>query len=70
MQILYADPASPLDRWHLGWSGPERIRPHAVFVVRGPRDDGPCSAECDLGDVRLDAPERRAWSEWYSTLLR
>jgi serine/threonine protein kinase len=69
LQILFADHESPFDRWHLSWSGPERILPHAVFVLRGPRDDSPCSLACYLGDVLRDAPERREWSEWFSTLL-
>jgi hypothetical protein len=67
MQILFADPESPFDRWYLTWSGPKRVLPHAVFLVRGPREEGTCSLDCDLGDVPQSALQ--SWAEWFPTLL-
>jgi len=69
MQIVFADPESPFDRWRMSWYGPQRRLPHAVFVIRGAPDNAYVRLECDLGDVRPGAPERRDWSEWLSRTL-
>jgi serine/threonine protein kinase len=69
LQIYFADPVSPLARWRLSWTGPRRVRPHAVFIMRGPRAGGDATLECDLGDAPADSLERRIWSEWFMDLL-
>ncbi len=69
LQILFADPSSPFARWHISWTGPKRIQPHAVFVLRGRPDAGAATLECDLGDVRPESAERREWPDWLEKTL-
>jgi predicted Ser/Thr protein kinase len=69
MEVVFADPASPLDRWRISWFGPERVLPHAVFVLAGPADSGQVGVACDLGDIRLNDPARTRWEDWGGTLL-
>jgi hypothetical protein len=69
LAIAFADPASPLDRWRLTWSGPRRTQPHAVFLVGNLLFSGGCRMACDLGDVRQDSQEQRLWTEWYRSLI-
>ncbi|MSR61634.1 MAG: serine/threonine protein kinase [Planctomycetes bacterium] len=33
LHVLAAAPASPFDRWRLGWNGPQRLRPHVIYTV-------------------------------------
>jgi tRNA A-37 threonylcarbamoyl transferase component Bud32 len=69
LKIDFADPESVRARWHLSWSGPRRVQPHAVLVLRGPGPDGAVEVRCDLGDAPRDSPERREWSDWAARLL-
>ena len=69
LRVDFADPASLRDRWRLSWSGPRRVQPHAVLVVRGPGVDGSVEVRCDLGDAPRDSSERREWSDWAARLL-
>lgn len=69
LQILVADPASPLDRWHMSWLGPRRERPHAVFVLRGSSIQGTAALNCDLGDASPPSMEQREASEWMARTI-
>ena len=69
LRICFADPQSLRARWHLSWSGPRRVQPHAVFVLRGPGADGTAELRCDLGDAPRESAERREWSGWAAPLL-
>jgi hypothetical protein len=64
MQVVFADPESPFDRWHMSWHGPRRALPHTVFVLRGAPGIEYVRLECDLGDVRPNSAAQRAWSAW------
>jgi tRNA A-37 threonylcarbamoyl transferase component Bud32 len=70
LAIDFAEPELVRARWHLSWSGPRRVQPLAIFVLRGPGADGTVELRCDLGDAPLDSPERREWSDWAAPLLR
>jgi tRNA A-37 threonylcarbamoyl transferase component Bud32 len=64
MQVVFADPESPFDRWHMSWHGPRRALPHAVFVVRGAPGKEDVFLDSDLGDVRPGSAAQLAWSAW------
>jgi hypothetical protein len=66
MQVDFADPESPFDRWHMSWHGPRRTLPHAVFVLLGAAGSETLFLHCDLGDVRPGSAAQRAWSAWLS----
>jgi tRNA A-37 threonylcarbamoyl transferase component Bud32 len=68
LQVSFAEPASPFERWRMTWHGPQRVQPHAVFVLQGPPHDGITELACDLGDVQPGSPEQRDWTEWFSQL--
>jgi hypothetical protein len=68
LRFLFADPASPFDRWRMSWRGPVRNRPHAVFVLAPTVDQRWTMLGCDLGSVHPQSREHREWSEWFANL--
>jgi len=77
LQVLFAEPSSPLDRWRMTWRGPKRKEPHAVFVLLGRVDeDGRTVSSvlgCDLGDAPIGSPDgsddRVRATEWLGRTL-
>jgi tRNA A-37 threonylcarbamoyl transferase component Bud32 len=66
--LSFADPSSVFDRWRMTWSGPQRSRPHAVFVLS--QDEGSLpTLDGDLGDARQGASEQSEWADWLARLL-
>jgi hypothetical protein len=69
LRVLFAEPNSVFDRWHVSWLGPRRMKPHAVFALYAPLNNGATFLGCDLGDVREGGTERRDWSDWLAKTL-
>jgi len=73
LQILFAEPSSPLDRWKMTWRGPRRKDPHAVFVLLGRVDEEGRTVStvlgCDLGDAPVGSDDRVRAAEWLGRTL-
>ena len=73
LQVLFAEPSSPLDRWKMTWRGPKRKDPHAVFVLLGRVDEGGHAVStvlgCDLGDAPVGSEDQVRAAEWLGRTL-
>jgi tRNA A-37 threonylcarbamoyl transferase component Bud32 len=73
LQVLFAEPSSPLDRWRMTWRGPKRKDPHAVFVLLGRVDEEGRAVSTvlgfDLGDAPVGSQDRVRAAEWLGRTL-
>jgi len=69
--LAYAEPSSPLERWHLGLRGAERRRPDVLFRVRREAEAAGAPARLTVSaDGGVATAEQAAeWNAWLEQLL-
>ena len=68
-QLFAAAPASPFDRWHVRWSGPERLQPRVRAFVHRWEGVHATTVRLDAGLADPVTAGRGEWQHWLDELL-